>query len=80
MTVDTGETASWEETSGFVSSNVSAFRYDRSTDTLQVDFSSGDTYEYYNVSPAAHRMFQAAGSKGEYFARHVRGKYSYEKV
>lgn len=79
MTVERQE-ASWEETSGFVSSNVAAFRYDRNTDTLQVDFVSGDTYEYLNVPPSVHRMFQAAGSKGEYFARHIRGRYQYGPV
>jgi hypothetical protein len=70
----------WEHTSGFVSSNISEFRYDKSTDTLQVDFNSGDTYEYYNVPPTTHRAFQAAGSKGEFFARHIKGRYSYEQV
>ena len=70
----------WETTSGFQSSNIASFRYDKSTDTLQVDFVNGDTYEYQNVSPQVHRAFQSALSKGEYFARHIRSRYSYERV
>ena len=70
----------WEETSGFSSSNISAFRYDKNTDTLQVDFNSGSTYEYMNVSPQTHRAFQSALSKGEYFARHIRSRFPFEEV
>lgn len=79
MTVE-AQAPQWEETGGFSSSNVAAFRYDRDTDTLQVDFQDGSTYEYLNVSPATHRGFQASLSKGEFFARHIKGRYSYEKV
>lgn len=74
------DTPPWETTTGFSSSNISEFRYDRSTDTLQVDFNSGETYEYQNVSPSTHRMFQAASSKGEFFQRQIKGRYSYERV
>ena len=80
MTVDAGATPAWEETGGFSSSNIAAFRYDKNTDTLQIDFNSGGTYEYFNVTPSTHRAFQAAGSKGEFFARHIRGRFSFEQV
>ena len=70
----------WEESSGFGSSNIVAFRYAKDLDILQVDFSSGDTYEYQNVPPATHRMFQASGSKGEFFYRNIRSRFSYERV
>ena len=80
MPLDVDQTPNWEETGGFASSNIDAFRFDKATDTLQVDFVSGDTYEYYNVTPAIHRMFQAAASKGEYFARHIKGRFAFEKV
>ena len=70
----------WEHSGGFASTNISAFRYDKSTDTLQVDFVDGDTYEYYNVPPSVNRAFQAAASKGEFFARNIKGRYPYEQV
>lgn len=78
--VSSSERVNWEETSGFYSSNIDAFRYDKSTDTLQVDFSSGQTYEYLNVPPATHRMFQAANSKGEFLVRHIKGRFQYSQV
>lgn len=71
---------SWEVTPCPGSSNITEFRFDKSTDTLQVDFNSGATYEYYNVSPATNRAFQAAPSKGAFFARAIKGKYAYEQV
>jgi hypothetical protein len=70
----------WEETSGFASSNIRAFRFDKDTDTLQIDFQDGSTYEYYNCPPATHRAFQAAPSKGQFFARAIKQRFSYERV
>jgi len=70
----------WEHTTGFVSSNIDEFRFDKNTDTLQVDFVSGDTYEYYNVPPAVNRAFQSAASKGQFFIRHIKGRYAYEQI
>jgi lysyl-tRNA synthetase class 2 len=70
----------WEVTPCPGSSNISEFRFDRETDTLQVDFSNGSTYEYYNVSPATNRAFQAAPSKGSFFAKSIKGRYPFEPL
>lgn len=76
----TEDTQLWETTTGFASSNIDEFRYDKSTDTLQVDFTDGSTYQYMNVLPQTHRAFQSAASKGEFFARQIKGRYPYERV
>jgi hypothetical protein len=70
----------WEHTSGFTSSNIASFRYDRTLDILEVDFLSGSTYAYDNVPPATHRAFQAALSKGEFFARQIKNRYASRRV
>lgn len=62
------------------SSNIESFSYDKDTETLSITFKSGATYDYFNVPPSAHRSFQSAGSYGEHFARHIRGRYAYEEV
>lgn len=80
MAIDFEQDIKWEITGGFVSSNIAEFRYDDQTDTLQIDFVDGSTYEYYNVPRQTHRMFQAAGSKGEFFHRHIRNRFAYELV
>ena len=80
MSITDADSGSWEVTGGFASSNIDEFRYDKSTDTLRVDFTDGSSYEYYNVPPQTHRALQAAASKGEFFARHVKGRFSYERV
>lgn len=80
MSITDADSGSWEVTSGFVSSNINGFRYDKSTDTLRIDFMDGSSYEYYNVPPQTHRAFQAAASKGEFLVRHIKGRFNYERV
>lgn len=71
---------SWEIMPTPGSSNISEARFDKTTDTLEIDFQSGSSYAYSNVSPSTWRMFQAAPSKGSFFARSIKGKYPYELV
>lgn len=78
---DQEQEVNWEVTSGFASSNISEFWFDRDTDTLRVFFNSGQTYDYYNVAPSTNRAFQAAPSKGQFFDRVIKkGGYPYEEV
>ena len=56
------------------SSNIKAIGYDAASKTLRVDFRSGSSYDYTNVSPEEHADFMAADSKGKHFHKHFRGK------
>lgn len=67
-----------ETTETPASSNIESFTFDPATDTLTVNFRSGDTYDYFNVSPSTYRAFQSAGSHGSFHARQIKGRYSYE--
>lgn len=80
MSVATDMEPSWETTAGFESSNIQEFRYDKTTDTLQVDFVNGDTYEYLNVPVDVHRRFQSSLSKGEFFSRWIKNRYAFERI
>lgn len=77
--LDTQE-PSWETMPTPGSSNISEARFDKTTDTLEIDFVDGSTYSYNNVSPATWRGFQVAPSKGAFFARVIKGRYSYERL
>jgi lysyl-tRNA synthetase class 2 len=77
--LDTQE-PSWEVMPTPGSSNISEARFDKTTDTLEVDFQNGSSYVYSNVSPSAWRMFQAAPSKGAFFAKSIRNRYPFEQV
>jgi hypothetical protein len=60
------------------SSNISSIAFDPETDTLTVEFTNGDSYDYMNVPPQVYRAFGAAGSAGAYFYRHIRGRYAFD--
>jgi hypothetical protein len=53
--------------------------YDPAASCLEAQFRDGDIYQYFNVSPAVWKQFQAAISKGQFFATHIRDRYAYRK-
>lgn len=55
------------------SSNVKAIGYDPGTKTLAVEFNSGGTYHYHNVSPHHHtEMMKPDVSTGGYLHKHIK--------
>jgi hypothetical protein len=44
---------------------------------LVVTFTTGKTYQYFEVPPEVHRAFLAASSKGTFFNEQIRGFYRY---
>ena len=61
------------------SSNLSAATYDPEVENLTIDFQSGDTYTYFNVPPAVYRALTLSPSAGQYFWRHIKGVFNYER-
>ncbi|WP_347450729.1 KTSC domain-containing protein [Acetoanaerobium noterae] len=59
------------------SSNLSAVGYENGT--LYVSFHSGGLYSYANVPESVHKSLMSAGSKGSYFAAHIKNFYSTTK-
>ncbi len=57
------------------SSAIEAVRYRRDTEEMQITFSSGATYCYHHVAPAAYRGLMDAPSKGRHFSAEIRGAY-----
>ncbi len=47
---------------------------------LYVLFNTNVLYVYAAVPPKVYKKFQAAKSKGGFFAKLIRGKYEFEKV
>lgn len=62
------------------SSNLSAIGYDPETETLQVDFLNGSSYEYKNVPLVVYQGLMEAPSHGSYLNREIKGRYPYEKI
>lgn len=59
---------------------ISRFVYDRERRALAVTFVSGRCYLYHDVPAQVAADMQAAFAKGEYFNRHVRGRYRHERL
>lgn len=61
------------------SSNLASATYDPEVENLTIEFQSGDVYTYFNVPPATYRALTLAPSAGQYFHRHIRSRYSYDR-
>lgn len=62
------------------SSNLRSVGYDANTQTLEVTFKDGGTYQYYGVPHHVYQGLMSAGSKGGYLANRVKGVYRYRRV
>lgn len=58
------------------SSNILALGYDFHTQTLAIEFKSGDVFHYAAVPVAVAAELGGALSKGQFYAAHIRGKFS----
>lgn len=62
------------------SSNVAAVGYDENSDTLQVEFHNGGTYQYFDVPESLFESLRDADSVGGFLAANIKGSYRYSKV
>jgi uncharacterized protein len=62
------------------SSNVHAIGYDPTSSILEVEFTNGSVYQYFDVPDHEFDGLMNAGSHGTYLNAHIKGKYSYSKM
>ena len=62
------------------SSAISSVGYDRKAKTLELEFSSGGIYDYYEVPPKVYSALMSAESKGRFVSEQIRGRYRSERV
>ena len=62
------------------SSNIRSIGYDYPTATLEVEFDSGDVYQYFNVPANMYQQFMSASSYGQFLDDHIKYNYRYQKV
>ncbi len=62
------------------SSNIRAIGYDAESNVLEIEFHSGWTYHYFEVPSGRYQSLMDATSKGSFFNREIKGKYSYERI
>ena len=62
------------------SSNLRSVGYDRSTQTLEVEFNSGGIYQYSQVPENIYNGLMDASSHGRYFNHAIKNKYPTRRV
>jgi KTSC domain-containing protein len=48
--------------------------------TLEIEFTGGRVYRYFDVPARVHEELMAADSHGRFFNEHVRERFSYEHI
>jgi len=62
------------------SSNIRSIGYDFQSGTLEVEFYSGNIYQYFNVPEHLYQGLMNAASKGQFLNDYIRHSYRYQKV
>jgi len=63
------------------SSAMRSAGYNQEQRVLEIEFTNGDVYRYFDVPAEVYRGLLAAESHGRYFHQHVRGKtYRYRRI
>jgi hypothetical protein len=61
------------------STNISSIGYDPELGILEVEFTSGDVYQYFNVPLFLYNQFMSASSHGQFLNDNIRYNYRYQK-
>lgn len=62
------------------SSNLVSVGYDAATQTLEVEFQSGNVYQYLHVPESVYQSLMTASSKGEYFHDNILKEFDYQEA
>ena len=62
------------------STNIASVGYDEPSQTLEVEFTNGTVYQYYNVPQPVYEQLMQAASKGQYLAYQIKNAYPYSRV
>jgi hypothetical protein len=62
------------------SSNVASVGYDPDTLTLEVEFTNGMVYQYFDVPEVEYHNLISADSVGRYLSHNIRNSYRYSKT
>ena len=63
-----------------VSSNIASIGYDKTTATLEVEFSNSSVYHYFDVPESVHYELMSAPSVGSFLAANIKGHNRYARA
>ena len=58
-----------------ISRAISAIGYEPTTQQMQIKFTQGHSYTYCRVPAAVYEGLMRSGSKGSYYASHIKDRY-----
>ena len=66
------------------SSHLTEVSYDRISQIMQIQFTSGEVYQYFDIRPVTNSLMKEQvkdkKSIGEFFDQHIRCNYKYKQV
>ena len=62
------------------SSNIASLGYDEPSQTLEIEFTNGMIYQYYNVGSVLFEQLMQAPSKGQFLNAYIRNAHAYSRV
>ena len=62
------------------SSNIVSIGYEEASETLEVEFTNGRIYQYYNVPAFMFEQMTTATSVGQFFNANIKNAYSCSQV
>jgi KTSC domain len=62
------------------SSNIVSIGYDEPSQTLEIEFSNGTVYQYFNVGMALFEQLMSAPSKGQFLNVYIKNAYPFSRV
>ena len=62
------------------SSTVASIGYDPETETLEVEFTNGSVYQYFNIPSHLNDEIMASSSKGQFLNTYIKNGYPYSRV
>ena len=62
------------------SSNIRSIGYDSQSAILEVEFTSGDVYRYFDVPEHLYQQFLHTSSHGQFLNDYIRYNYRYQKI
>lgn len=62
------------------STSIAGVGYDSESRVMEVEFTRGVVYQYYEVSSEVYESFIASDSKGQFFNSQIKGHYQYVQL
>jgi hypothetical protein len=62
------------------STNLRSVGYDAERQILEIEFTSGSVYQYFNVPASVYAALMSASSKGQYHVQWIKHSYRYAKI